>query len=734
MKKALLLLLCFVWSIHYSFAILQEQEPSHIQWLQQAGGPGNDHVSLLKADARGNQYMLGSFTETITLNAAQTLNSPHPQDYFIANYNPEGDLLWARRLSSHTASEGSYVVNDMHVSAEGILTIAGSYSGTLSIGTHVMSTPATSTNIFYARFSADGEPLWVKSLGSDTGHETAAGLDVDAEGNVYLTGTLLGNINLAGPEEKLVYTAYLLKTDPSGNIEWTKQSSITAYDQEHLEYYDTIEQWDQYTPRAFGESIRVDNEGNIIVSGSFNLTILWDELMVSTYPRTYDNALYIAKFNPQGEALWANTVDNHYEQPSTFNVLELDASGNIYLAGHYRAAIIYKNLSRYTENPDFMPSELHEIYILKISAAGDGVWLTGVSDATNDDPYIINDFINTVQSLHISNDNRLFVTGYMARNTTAFGDILLTPTPGYFDRYVAELSQAGEWEWVKQIPVNAETNQTQGAVSMDMAGNLILAGDFYGTITLEENSLQSRGGSDIFLASLSFTGPVEPVAGKVQSFTLVNARTNQDIMEIKEGDVLYLDQLPAQLNIRANIEPQVVGSVYIQMDNKKYQRTDNDYPYTLGGDDAATGNYYALSPELKQGAHRLLATPYSGPNASGEKGESLEIRFRVMLKKPPGHVLSANKNDLSIITGLQAYPNPFMQVVSLQVSSEKAGKVLLEIYDMQGRLISKVYEGITEPGATSTHTFDGSHLPNGIYISKLSTDSGTFIQKLVLSK
>ncbi len=720
---------------------MQGQEPSHINWLQQAGGPNQEHVSYLKKDASGNQYLLGSFSGAITIGGL-ALSTGLAIDYFVAKYNPEGELQWAHRLTTHLPSEGSYKVNDMHVAADGTITLAGSYSGDLSIGSANFYTPPQGSNIFYTRLATNGHPLWTHSLGSWEGYETAEGLDVDIHGNIYLTGTLLGQINLTGPEEKKVYTAYLLKTNNQGSIQWVKQNTISPFDQEYIDYVGTPDQWDQYTPRAFGKSVKVDNEGNIILAGSVNLTVFWDGQPVSSkYARTYDNSVYIIKFTPQGQPIWSSHIENHYESGSTFNVLEVDKNGNIYIAGHYQAAIIYEGLSRYTNDINFFPDVLHELYVLKISPAGQGLWLKGVTDATTQDPYLLKEHINTVQSLVVDAEGRLFVTGYLARNAVTFDNILITPTPNHFDRYAAELSSSGEWQWVKQLPVNGPAeitytpeNTSHGAISMDLAGNLILAGDFWNNFNVSGQALQSKGASDIFLTSLSFTVPQVPIAGKIQSFTLVNARTNQDIMEIKNGDVLYLDNLPPQLNIRANTAPDIVGSVQFQMDNKKYNRIDNDYPYTLGGDHAATGNYFAMSPELKQGAHKLSATSYSNPNASGQAGEALHIMFKVMQKKPKGHKVLAIEGENLLHTGIQAYPNPFSHKVAIEVHSAEDGRVVLEIYDMQGRMVNRVFEGYIEAGNTSTYNFDGSYLPAGIYIGRLTTASGTYMQKLVLSR
>src|SRR5690606_11429802 len=59
---------------------------------------------------------------------------------------------------------------------------------------------------------------------------------------------------------------------------------------------------------------------------------------------------------------------------------------------------------------------------------------------------------------------------------------------------------------------------------------------------------------------------VEEQIPNVQSFTLVNADTDQDIGWLSDGDVIRLGSLPStQLNIRANTSPKEVGSVVFEL-------------------------------------------------------------------------------------------------------------------------------------------------------------------------
>jgi len=80
------------------------------------------------------------------------------------------------------------------------------------------------------------------------------------------------------------------------------------------------------------------------------------------------------------------------------------------------------------------------------------------------------------------------------------------------------------------------------------------------------------------------------------------------------------------LNIRANTNPGVVGSVVFRLDSNLRYRTESSAPYALAGD-SPIGDYLSWTPA--QGDHLVVATPYSQANAKGGAGSSLAITFTV---------------------------------------------------------------------------------------------------------
>lgn len=125
--------------------------------------------------------------------------------------------------------------------------------------------------------------------------------------------------------------------------------------------------------------------------------------------------------------------------------------------------------------------------------------------------------------------------------------------------------------------------------------------------------------------------PIPPTAQtQVTSFTLINADTARPVRGyevINNGAVIDATRLPtSHLNVRANTNPGVVGSVRFGYDGDLNAMMQNHVPYALFSD--TYGDYH--SGRLTLGNHTLIATPFTRPYGSGSSGNSLRISFKVV--------------------------------------------------------------------------------------------------------
>ena len=131
----------------------------------------------------------------------------------------------------------------------------------------------------------------------------------------------------------------------------------------------------------------------------------------------------------------------------------------------------------------------------------------------------------------------------------------------------------------------------------------------------------------------------------VTRLMLVNADTDQDLGPILNGATLNLAVTGTNLNVRADTNPPVVGSVRFRLDGAADTMTQTGVPYALGGD-APNDDYLPWTPAL--GSHTLLATPYTGASATGSAGTPLSVAFTVINTPPAGAPTALAGPDQSI--------------------------------------------------------------------------------------
>jgi photosystem II stability/assembly factor-like uncharacterized protein len=79
----------------------------------------------------------------------------------------------------------------------------------------------------------------------------------------------------------------------------------------------------------------------------------------------------------------------------------------------------------------------------------------------------------------------------------------------------------------------------------------------------------------------------------------------------------------------------------------------------------------------------------------------------------------------------QNYPNPFNPATTIRFALPSAGRVVLKVYDMQGRESATLVDGVKEAGAHQA-VFDASGLASGVYLYRLTTPEGSVAKKLTL--
>ncbi|MEM6784747.1 MAG: choice-of-anchor B family protein [Bacteroidota bacterium] len=85
------------------------------------------------------------------------------------------------------------------------------------------------------------------------------------------------------------------------------------------------------------------------------------------------------------------------------------------------------------------------------------------------------------------------------------------------------------------------------------------------------------------------------------------------------------------------------------------------------------------------------------------------------------------------VSGLSpAYPNPFQHTTSLSLSLDRSEEVRVDVYDLLGRRVARLFEGATVAGTALTLTFDGAGLSSGTYVARVQGETFAETRRLTL--
>ncbi len=129
---------------------------------------------------------------------------------------------------------------------------------------------------------------------------------------------------------------------------------------------------------------------------------------------------------------------------------------------------------------------------------------------------------------------------------------------------------------------------------------------------------------------------------------------------------------------------------------------------------------------------------FSGIRLNDDLGARSELRLG-FIKVEEGEPLGGPDPDPEPIEKpdqvelLQNYPNPFNPQTTITFRLPESGNISLRVYDIQGRLVETLTEGIRSEGSHSI-TFNANALSSGVYLYTLDTPTSRLTRKMLLLK
>ncbi|MCX6258526.1 MAG: T9SS type A sorting domain-containing protein [Bacteroidia bacterium] len=344
-----------------------------------------------------NLYFAGTYyVDTLVVNA-DTLTG---EGLYISRYDTDGNLTWIKNAGSIKNDNGNgYEAIDITADNEGNLYVLGEMGKspeTVTIGTNVISGNAQNLN-FFAKYTGTGTAVWAKII-DGTGwnaYTHATSIIADQNSNIYISGDfqcptlVLDTVTLTNSGYSNIFIS---KYATSGDLIWAKTAGGTDAD--------------------YSFDIAADNSSNTFLIGyfqspsiAFGDIVLQNEDTSSVY---YTYPMFITKYDPSGNSLWAKSVNN-----GQASGIATDANGNAFMTGAYGNPQITFDSIILTHTGDQVDPNS---FIVKYSPSGVALWAKSPEEGSSGNGG--GSHGNSGGDIVIDNQDNVYVAGYLLNSGT----------------------------------------------------------------------------------------------------------------------------------------------------------------------------------------------------------------------------------------------------------------------------------------------------------------------------
>ena len=481
----------------------------------------------------GSRYRVSAMWDALLchLDAAKIPYNPLNEVYRWA------DILEQRPLATdwviNFGGSSNDNVRDIALDSDGNIVIVGSYSNSINFGGANL-TSSGGSDIYLAKFTAEGEHVWSTDLGS-VANDSGQNLVIDSAGNVILVAGFTGTVNLgdcgtytSNGQNDIIVVQF---DSDTADCQWVQHFGGTANDlgyalaldsdnnlilagffsgemdigEDHLTsqgladiFLAKLDASDNGNPQwanNFGSNrydvaynVCVDSENNIIVTGMFQETMTFDGGEISLTSQGKSD-IFVAQFDSNGNAIWASQFGS--SRSDYGRGLYIDSNDDIYLTGYFQQQINFGE-----DGDELQASDGYDIYIAKLNRNGHHIWSRTFAGTDADQGHAIN----------VTTDGTLVLSGFFSGQINFGGQDLLSA--GEYDGFLAFFKSDATHLYSESLGGVGSDKAVQIATGSD--NSLVMTGTFRNSATIAGTVINSSGDSDIFISKFvtPSTGPV----------------------------------------------------------------------------------------------------------------------------------------------------------------------------------------------------------------------------------
>lgn len=416
----------------------------NVDWSKRAGGSRDDEGYAVAMNASGDVAFAGYSLDHVNLGGG-LLPFHGGSEIFVGVYNVAGIHRWSRSFGAQFWDKAYAVAID----SSGNVAIAGTFKGSVKFDDITLE--STNHDNFVAKLNSDGKVIWAKSFGG-SGDEAAWAVELDDDGNLYLSGVFVDSIQLNDNDNDEAVGgrgAYIAKFGQYGSHLWsniiTSSNSIAI------------------------KSISLRGNGSLVVCSYFKGDLIFLESGDTPVSYTSDTNVssFVAKYKTtNGELLWSDVIKGSKD------VYAISASIN----DSEEIAVTGYATGNFQFEGDLVLKRIDDIFLLKYK----------VNDSNNE---VIREWGKMLggngtdygRAVDINNLGNIVVSGHFSGNVD-FGGERLTSN-GRSDIFVALYDKTGAHLWSNSYGNGSD--QICRGIAMDEEGNLALTGFYEGNISFD---------------------------------------------------------------------------------------------------------------------------------------------------------------------------------------------------------------------------------------------------------
>ncbi len=281
-------------------------------WQKSVGGTGWDEAAAIAADASGNAYLAGVFSDTLVVDGQQIVSDSGSPDIFLAKFDPYGELVWLKKYGG----PGYDRVGGLAIQPNGNIYLTGGFEGTANIGGSIINSD-THGNSFLLKLNAAGGKAWLKQFGNTTALKIMVALK--SNNSVVIAGNFNNSITIQTKTltSDTYSSGFIAEFANNGSLKWLRK--VNTGDAECM-----------FLALSIGPNDTIYMGGSFTDNYNNDAFVLGD----STY---MGNAGFIVQLAPTGHVGWSKQLSS--DMFNSVSDIVIDEDNNVYATGLFTSPI-----------------------------------------------------------------------------------------------------------------------------------------------------------------------------------------------------------------------------------------------------------------------------------------------------------------------------------------------------------------------------------------------------------